>query len=72
MEHRIIGPVALVFTAAVTAVVAAVQAYGSNDMTLKITWTLSLTTNPNMTQVNAGCRGINTFEVNYNGNEQET
>ncbi len=57
MEHRIIGPVALVFTAAVTAVVAAVQAYGSNDMTLKITWILSPTANPNITcQIVSKCR----------------
>lgn len=35
MEHCKTGPVALVSTAAVTAVAATVQAYGSNDMTLK-------------------------------------
>lgn len=57
MEHHKTGPVALVSTAAVTAVAAAVQAYGSNDMTLKITWILSLTTNPNMTcQIASQCR----------------
>ena len=48
---------AVVSIATVTAVAAAFQSHSSNGMTLKITWNLSPTTNPNITrQIASQCR----------------